>query len=118
MLTTRSTNHLGQPVNEAHHLHLFTDAQVAHARKLRAAGASARAIAAVIGCHHTTALRWVTQRMRKPAVSVRVVRAKLNTPPSGKGVEAKLGEASDGSIEKTTPAPTPTPEEHPHSDIA
>lgn len=76
MLITRPTNIQGQPVGEANHFHRFTDAEVSRARELRAAGATSRAIAAVIGCHHSTAFRWVTQRTRKPATAVRVVRAK------------------------------------------
>lgn len=92
MLITRPTNHLGLPVNEAHLLHRFTDAQVARAHELRASGATLRAIAGDIGCHHTTALRWVTQRMRRPATAVRVVRVK--TPSADQQSAVPLAEST------------------------
>lgn len=86
MLIPRHTNRFGQPVGEANHFHRFTDVEVARARELRAAGTTSRAIAALIGCRHSTAFRWITQRAILPAVSLRVVRAKaLAMPRHGRG---------------------------------
>lgn len=76
MVITKPTNHIGLPVNEAHHLARFSDDQVHRARALRAGGATLRAVAAAIGCHPSTAHRWATNSMRRPAVAVRVVRVK------------------------------------------
>lgn len=109
MLVMLQTNHLGLPVGESNHLARFSDAQVRHARALHAGGATVRAIAAAIGCHPSTAHRWVTDRMRRPAVSVRVVRVKslesLHSNRRRHGEEG--GQLATYTVTDTDEGPTP-----------
>lgn len=64
------TNIHGQPVGEHAHRTRFSDATVARARELRAAGWTLQAIAAEVGTRHQTVHGWVSLKRRKPPVRI------------------------------------------------
>lgn len=77
MIEVRSTNAAGIPVGASNNLHRYSDEQVARARALRAKGESITGIAHhLAGPHRSTVSRWLSGEIRRPAVSIRVVRVK------------------------------------------
>jgi transposase len=77
MIEVRSTNAAGLPVGHSNTATRYADDQVAAAKALRAKGESITAIAHhLAGPHRSTVSRWLSGQMRRPAVSVRVVRTK------------------------------------------
>lgn len=75
------TNLQGQPVGEHAHRTRFSDATVARARELRAAGWTLQAIAAEVGARHQTVHGWVSFKRRKPPARVIARRVKTSTKP-------------------------------------
>jgi len=75
-LLIRTTNARGNPTGESNRLCVYTDQTVSQARAMRDSGATYKQIADALGVPRSTAWRWFTGKTRRPAVSIRVVRAK------------------------------------------
>lgn len=106
MLKTITTNALGRRVGESNPSHLYSDAQVAQARAMYAAGATTGEISKAVGAHPATVWRWVTRRRRNPPTSVRVVRVKpesfdANRQPEGAGQREEGARLAVDTVDRT-----------------
>jgi hypothetical protein len=107
VLTVIQTNARGVRMGTSSPTHRFTDAQVEYARELRAAGATVKAVAEVIGCNPSTAWRWAVGHRRRPPEAVRVIlRPPINTPPCAVGGRPSATAGFRFRAAKTTPTPT------------
>lgn len=102
------TNLQGQPVGEHAHRTRFSDATVARARELRAAGWTLQAIAAELGTKHQTVQGWVSLKRRKPPVRVVARRVKTLTHLSGIGSVSSSDKGFRADVSKPTPMPIPS----------
>lgn len=103
----RRSNARGWPVGQAHHNARHSDAAVAQARSLRAAGMSHRQVGHALGVPWKTAEGWTSMRKRRPHARVVVTRAHAAAPSVSNPGGTRAGVTP---LAETTPAPTATPQ--------